>query len=128
MKGLTFLLLFAAFALAGCGSTEQTKSGGNQTAANSSPTKPAENKSSDTASVKTETGVAACDEYLARIEKCMNNPNVPQATRDAWKQSLEQNRGAWKQAASTAQGKASLETSCKMAMDSAKPMLDQYCK
>jgi hypothetical protein len=57
----------------------------------------------------------------------MNNPNVPQATKDIYKQSLEQNRAAWKQAASTPQGKASLESSCKTALDAAKTFLDS-CK
>ncbi len=86
--------------------------------------KPAANSTTSTA----ETGVPACDEYLAKVEKFINNPNVPQATKDAYKQSQEQNRTAWKQAASTAQGKASLETSCKQALESAKPAFDQYGK
>ena len=74
----------------------------------------------------TETGVPVCDEYLAKVEKFVNNPNVPQTTRDAYKQSLEQNRTAWKQAAATVQGKQQLESSCKMALESAKPAFDQY--
>ena len=86
--------------------------------------KPTANSTTSTA----DTGVPACDEYLAKVEKFVNNPNVPQATKDAYKQSLEQNRTAWKQAASTAQGKQQLETSCKQALESAKPAFDQYGK
>ena len=74
----------------------------------------------------TETGVPACDEYLAKAEKFVNNPNIPQTTQDIYKQSLKQNRTAWKQAASTVQGKQQLESSCKQALESAKPAFDQY--
>lgn len=72
------------------------------------------------------TGVAACDEYLAAMEKFVDNPKVPQATRDAYKKTMEQNRDAWKQAASTPQGKAGLETGCKAALDAAKTTLEQF--
>ena len=106
MKKLTLILCFGLL-LAGCG--------GSQTTANSTTS-------------TTETGVPACDEYLAKVEKIVNNPNVPQTTRDAYKQSLDQNRTAWKQAASTTQGKASLEQNCKQALESAKPAFDQYGK
>ena len=108
------LTLFLGLLLTACG-------GGDKPAANS-PTK------TETTTSTTETGVPACDEYLAKVEKFINNPNVPQATRDAYKQSLEQNRTAWKQAASTTQGKQQLESSCKMALESAKPAFDQYGK
>lgn len=115
-----------ALLLMGCGSSGESNSN-NRTGDNSSTTKPAETKSPDTTTTSGVTGVAACDEYLSRVEKCMNNPNVPQATKDIYKQSLEQNRAAWKQAASTPQGKASLESSCKTALDAAKTFLDS-CK
>jgi hypothetical protein len=75
-----------------------------------------------------ETGIPPCDEYLAKVEKFVNDPNVPQITKDTYKQSLEQNRMAWKQAALTAQGKQQLDASCKMALDSAKPAFEQYGK
>jgi hypothetical protein len=71
--------------------------------------------------------VAACDEYMAKVEKCVNSPNVPEAAKAAYRQSLEQNRTAWRQAASTPQGKASLETSCQTALASARTFLDT-CK
>lgn len=106
MKKLTLILCFAAL-LASCG-------GDKSTAALTTST--------------TETGVPVCNEYLAKAEKFVNNPNIPQATRNTYKQSLEQNRTAWKQAASTAQGKQQLESSCKQALESAKPAFDQYGK
>jgi hypothetical protein len=67
--------------------------------------------------------VAECDEYLAKIQKCMDSPNVPEAAKAAYRSTMEQNRAAWKQAASTPQGKASLTTSCKAALDSAQSFL-----
>jgi len=106
MKKLTLVLCFG-FLLTGCG--------GDRSSATST-------------SSTTETGVPACDEYLAKVEKFVNDPNVPQITKDTYKQSLEQNRMAWKQAALTAQGKQQLDASCKMALASAKPAFEQYGK
>ena len=131
------LSLCAAFFLTGCSTSENSNAGNtaNSNTTTTTTTKttetnttatatPANTGTTTTASV---TGVAACDEYLARVEKCMNNPHVPEASKAAYKQSLEQNRNAWKQAAATPQGKASLETSCKAALDGAKAFLDS-CK
>lgn len=136
MKKLT-LTLSMALSLSGCGMIGgSTSSSDNRTntvatktnsAAPTSSTNSSSTTSTTTASLKIETGVAACDEYLTKVETCLNKPNVPEATKTAYRQSLEQNRSAWKQAASTPQGKASLETSCKMAIDSAKPFFDS-CK
>jgi len=112
MKKLT-LTLCLGLLLAGCGGDKPTANSTIKT---------------ETTTSTAETGVPACDEYLAKVEKFVNNPNVPQATKDAYKQSLEQNRTAWKQASSTAQGKMSLESGCKQALESAKPAFDQYGK
>ncbi|MGA9993795.1 MAG: hypothetical protein WBP93_00130 [Pyrinomonadaceae bacterium] len=131
------LSLFAALFLAGCGASENSNTANTPNTANSdtttTTTKTTETNTTATATPASTTttaavtGVAACDEYLARVEKCMNNPHVPEASKAAYKQSLEQNRNAWKQAAATPQGKASLETSCKAALDGAKAFLDS-CK
>ena len=128
MKKLTFALC-TTLLLIGCGTSETAKSD-NRTTANTATTTTKTETTTSTTSAPSGgvTGVAACDEYLTKVEKFLNNPNVPQASRDAYKQSLEQNRTAWKQAASTPQGKASLETSCKAALDAIKPTLEQYGK
>jgi len=133
MKILTLIFAtFLAVSIAGCGGAA-SKPAENKPAEN----KAAENKpsgdqtnapKSGETTTAVVTGVAACDEYLAMIEKFVNNPKVPQATRDMYKQTMEQNRSAWKQAASTPQGKAGLEASCKASMDAAKPVLEQYGK
>lgn len=102
------LIICVALWLAGCGGSD----------------KPAANPAVSGA----ETGVASCDEYLAKVEKFIGIPQVPQATKDAYRQSLEQNRIAWKQVASTAQGKQQLESNCELALESAKSAFDQYNK
>ena len=120
---LTAVLLLAAAALIGCTKTEPTNANNsNKAVSTTTPAAPAATKSS-ASSTAADTGVAVCDEYLTKVEKCLNNPNVPAAAKTAYRNSLEQNRTAWKQAAATPQGRAALETSCKAALDSAKSFL-----
>jgi hypothetical protein len=118
IKPTLFICLSILIALTGCGRTESTKTetpAGTETAA----TKPADAPGSTSI-----TGVASCDEYLSKVEMCLKKPNVPEAAKAAYRQSLEQNRSAWKQAASTEQGRTSLESSCRMAIQSAKTFFD----
>ena len=127
MKRLTLILTLAlslvVLAFAGCGKTEESNANnGNKAVSTATTAAPAATKSS-APSTGADTGVAACDEYLTKVEKCLNNPHVPEAAKAAYRQSLEQNRTAWKQAASTPQGKAALETSCKAALENAKSFL-----
>lgn len=133
MKNLNLIIVFAiALFVMGCGllgkpaeNTQQVKTKEPAPATETKRDEPTSPTSDTTNGV---TGVATCDEYLAKVEKFLENPKVPQATRDMYKRSLEQNRTAWKQAAATPQGKAGLETSCKMALDAMKPALEQYSK
>lgn len=64
-------------------------------------------------------GVAECDEYLTKYEKCIGS-KVPEAGRAAMKSGMDQTREAWKKAAATAEGKAALGAACKTAMEAAK--------
>ena len=134
MKQLALLFtLSSALLFTGCGAggrSAENKPAETKPPANTTTAKPAESNSStsSTTSPAGVTGVVACDEYLAAVEKLIDNPKVPQATRDMYKRTLEQNRTAWKQAASTPQGKAGLETSCKAALDAFKPTLEQFNK
>lgn len=132
MKRLTLFLTLAmslsllALISIGCsGSTEVNINANVKPAAATTPAAaaPASTPATGTVTTAANTGVASCDEYLAQVEKCLKNPNVPEAAKAAYRSSLEQNRTAWKQAASTPQGKAALETSCKTALDNAKPFL-----
>jgi hypothetical protein len=120
---LTVLFLLAAATLIGCTKTEPTNANNsNKAVSTATPAAPAATKAT-APSTAADTGVAVCDEYLTKVEKCLNNPHVPEAAKAAYRTSLEQNRTAWKQAASTPQGKAALETSCKSALDGAKSFL-----
>ena len=120
---LTVVFLLAATALVGCTKTEESNANNSNTAViTATPAAPAATKA-PAASTSADTGVAACDEYLTKVEKCLNNPHVPDAAKAAYRTSLEQNRTAWKQAASTPQGRAALETSCKTALENAKSFL-----
>jgi hypothetical protein len=124
---LTVFLSLIALAASGCSGTTEVNVNANTPAAATTPAAKAPaaaaTPAAATTSTAANTGVASCDEYLTQVEKCLNNPHVPDAAKAAYRQSLEQNRTAWKQAASTPQGKAALETSCKAALDGAKPFL-----
>ena len=56
-----------------------------------------------------------CKDYQAAIEKLSKCDKLPQATRDALKQSYEQTSAAW--ASVPAEGRAALGTACKSAAD-----------
>ena len=61
---------------------------------------------------------AECNDYKAAIESLAKCDKLPQATRDALKQSYEQTSAAW--ASIPAEGKAALGTACKAAADAVK--------
>lgn len=61
---------------------------------------------------------AECADYKAAIDALATCDKLPQATRDALKQSYEQTATAW--ASVPAEGKAALGTACKSAADAVK--------
>ncbi len=61
---------------------------------------------------------AECADYKAAIETLSKCDKLPQATRDALKQSYEQTSAAW--ASVPAEGRAALGTACKAAADAVK--------
>lgn len=61
---------------------------------------------------------AECKDYQAAVEALAKCDKLPQATRDALKQSYEQTSAAW--ASIPAEGKAALGTACKSAADAVK--------
>jgi len=129
MKRLTLILTLAlslsllALVSIGCSGTTEVNVNANVKPAAASTPAAAAPAAPATSTTSANTGVASCDEYLTQVAKCLNNPNVPEAAKAAYRASLDQNRTAWKQAASTPQGKAALESSCKMALDNAKGFL-----
>ena len=123
---LTVFLSLIALAASGCSGSTEVNVNANTPAAATTPAAKAPAAATPAAATTTtaaNTGVASCDEYLTQVEKCLNNPQVPEQAKAAYRASLEQNRTAWKQAASTPQGKAALEASCKAALDGAKGFL-----
>ena len=111
-KQLLALCALTALLLAACGG-----SGGNTA-----------NTTANGGGTAAQTGVASCDEYLARVEKCVNNPGVPETVKATYRNSLQLNRDTWKKAAADPTAKAQLETTCKQALDAVKSTLDQFCK
>ncbi|MDX6613495.1 MAG: hypothetical protein QOD75_2681 [Blastocatellia bacterium] len=131
MKRLTLILTLAlslsllALLSIGCsGSTEVNVNANVKPATTGTPAAAVPAATAPAASTTTaNTGVASCDEYLTQVEKCLNNPRVPDAAKAAYKQSQEQNRTAWKQLASSPQGKVAAESACKTALENAKSFL-----
>jgi hypothetical protein len=72
-----------------------------------------------------EFGVPECDEYMNKYLACIDS-KVPEAMRATVRQQLDQTKSAWKQAASTPQGKAGLAMGCKQATDAAKAAMSAY--
>jgi len=122
---LTLALSLVALGSVGCAVTESPNTNNNNSVLTTTPVVPAGATAAKPAAATTAavTGVASCDEYLTKVEKCLESRNVAEAAKAAYRQSLEQNRTAWKQASATPQGKASLETSCKAALDGARSFL-----
>ena len=71
------------------------------------------------------TGVAECDDFLTKYEACVDS-KVPDAMKATVKQSIDQMRSAWAEAAKTPQGKSGLAMACKQAYDGAKASMSAY--
>ena len=69
-------------------------------------------------------GVPECDEYLTKMEACL--AKLPAVAKDTYEKSFEQTRTAWRNAASTPQGKASLAQACKAMTDQMKTSMKSY--
>ena len=70
-------------------------------------------------------GVAACDSYMRKYLACVDS-KVPEAGRAMMRQSLEQTKMAWKQAASTPHGRDGLAMACVQAESGAKQAMAAY--
>ena len=72
-----------------------------------------------------EFGVPECDDYLKKYLACIDS-KMPEAGRAMARQTLDQTKASWKQAASTPEGKSGLVMGCKAATDSAKTSMAAY--
>lgn len=91
-------------------------------------TAPANNAGAATTSqsvVEGDFGVPECDQYMKKYLTCIDS-KVPQAAQASLRQSLEQTRAAWKQAASTPEGRAALASGCTQAEAAAKQAMQAY--
>lgn len=70
-------------------------------------------------------GVPECDNYISKYLACVSG-KVPEASRAQLQASLDQMRTAWKQAAATDAGKASLAQACTAANDAAKQSMTAF--
>jgi len=72
-----------------------------------------------------EFGVPECDDYMAKYVACVDS-KVPEAARAALRQSLDQTKAQWKQAAATPEGKSTLAMACKQMTETAKTSMSAY--
>jgi hypothetical protein len=70
-------------------------------------------------------GVPECDDYLSKVEACIAD-HVPEDAKAMQRQSMEQMRTQWRQAAENATAKASLAAGCKAALDAARSSFAAY--
>ena len=125
MRKLPSLLAFSvcsALLLIACGG------GGSNTANTAGNTAASNTSAANTAVVLPagdKTGIAECDEYIAKYESCINS-KVPEAMRASFKGTLEAARKGWRDTAATAEGKARLPQICKTALEQAKQAFGSY--
>ena len=108
--------------------TTTTTANGNTTTTTtntSTTTNTAATPASTTTTSAAVTGVAECDEYISKYEACVKD-KVPANMRAQMQTTLDASRNAWKTAASTPQGKATLAKTCTDALAAAKQAMGSY--
>ena len=119
MKSTSFGLLSLAVAItAACGEAPAPA----KTAPAAAPTQAA---AAPVPAAAAEFGVAECDDYMTKYLACVDS-KVPEAARAALRQSLDQTKAQWKQAASTPEGKSGLAMACKQMTETAKVSMTAY--
>jgi hypothetical protein len=116
----SMVVIVAALASQACGGSPNSAPAASSTAPATS-TPPASVTPTSTAPASTtasgDFGVAECDDYFKKYLACIDK--LAPAAQTQARQVVEQSRTAWKQAASTVEGKAALATTCKAASDAA---------
>ena len=130
---LLTLCVLCALLLVGCSNSETTNNNNMSMAnankpamASSTPatmtSTPATAKTSDSGG---KIGVPECDEFLAAYDACVSK-NVPDTARAQYKAALAGWRNAWRNAASTPQGKAGLAKTCKSVIEQTRATMKPY--
>lgn len=70
-------------------------------------------------------GIAECDEYLTKYEKCIKD-KVPEAQRGTFQTSMETMRTNWRTMAQNPVTKAGLAHGCRQALDQAKTAMASF--
>lgn len=119
MKSTSFgLLLLAVGATIACGEA--------QAPARTAPAAaPAATPAAPPPAAAAEFGVAECDDYMTKYAACIDS-KVPEAARAALRQSLDQTKAQWKQAASTPEGRSGLAMACKQMTETARASMTAY--
>jgi len=123
---VSFSLVTAAVALTlgACSGGGEAAKPAASAAATAAPAAPASTAAA-AATAGAEFGVPECDDYLTKYLACIDS-KVPEAARATVRQSLDQTKAAWKQAAATPEGKSALAAGCKAATESAKTAMAAY--
>jgi hypothetical protein len=122
LKGV--LVLFCIVAAAACSGPQQAAPPSTQAPAAAASAAPASGSLAATVS-SGDFGVPECDDYMKKYLACIDS-KVPDMARAQLKQAFEQQKSAWKQAASTPQGKSALATGCTQALATAKQSMAAY--
>ena len=107
--------------------TTTTNASGNTTTTTTTTTNTASTAATPASTTTTAavTGVAECDEYISKYEACVKD-KVPASMRAQMQTTLDASRNAWKTAASTPQGKATLAKTCTDALAAARQAMGSY--
>jgi len=71
------------------------------------------------------TGIAACDDFLAKYDTCVAS-KIPEAQRTMFKTQLDQTRKTWVDMAKNPSAKSVMEATCKQTMDAIKTSLQSF--
>ena len=71
------------------------------------------------------TGIAACDNFLAKYDTCIAS-KLPEAQRAMYKSQFDQTRKMWLDLSKNPATKSTMETTCKQTMDAIKTSLQAF--
>jgi hypothetical protein len=118
----SMVVIVAALASHACGGKADSQPAASSTPpASTAPATTTPPASVTSASTTAEFGVAECDDYFKKYLACIDK--LAPAAQTSARETLEQARTAWKQAASTDAGRSALATTCKAASDAAAPSM-----